>query len=196
MDLANVLEFNQPDTHLTLIEAKSNADGSFLLHHILSQCIRDPNVSCVLFLKFAHSSSHYQSVQQKLGNSSYLSRGTLVTLDLMHELASGLAVDLVLSEAVKRTEDTIAVKVAAHSSKAYVVIDDLSVAHLCGAQQSRLAWFVHRLASLDKARLILYSQSFASTNRAFLGELVKSTDLYLCVDALSTGYSKDIHGQV
>jgi hypothetical protein len=209
MDLSSVLEFDTLQPKFTLIESKSGADGSFLIHHLLSSCLRHQqqqqqqhNDSTIFFLTFSQTFSHYKSVQGKLGNSALIVKSLndqkLVHFDTGTQLANNFyqqeSNDKLLDQISNRIVDFVANRNSQDSSY-YVIVDDLSIASLVGIKDPSLLRFFNTLNRIDSLNVIVYAQSFYS-NSAFISDLVSISDLYLVSDILSTGYSKEINGQV
>ena len=65
-DLLNIIDYDTlKNKNFTFIES-NNIDGSFLIHHLLSYCIKKDFKT--LFLTLSQTLSHYKSIQVKLGN--------------------------------------------------------------------------------------------------------------------------------
>lgn len=193
MDINNVLEFDKQNSLFTLVE--SNTDGSFLVHFFISNCIKQTSAKTFL-ITLSQTFSHYKSVQTKLGNLSILNN--LITnekffsYDLMNKINENSSTNF-FDDVLSKIQTSIQ---KSSNEKFYVIIDDLSVAQLTGFADNKLLKFITQLQSLsDELHLIVYSQSFYS-NKYFINDLVHMSDLYFKVEPLSTGFSKDIQGQV
>ena len=80
--------------------------------------------------------------------------------------------------------------------KAMLVIDDASILELTGGRDTSLFKLIYDLNKYkENLNLIMYSQVFAA-NEDSLIDLAFLADLYVQIENLSTGYSKDIQGQV
>lgn len=199
MNLSNVLEYETRRPEFTLIESKAT-DGSFLVHHLLNTIIRDTSAppSLTFLLTFSQTLSHYKSIQGKLGNSSLvanaLSTSTLIPLDLMTRLSTSSSDNF--ASIFDSTLSQMRSKLSKESRNIYVIIDDLSIAWLIGVDNNVILKFLSRIRSLvDSLSLIIYMQSF-DANKWLINDLIHMTDLYIRTESLSTGYSKEVDGQV
>lgn len=201
MNLENVLEYETRKPQLTVIESK-DTDGSFLIHHLLSTLLRKTDQPGVLFLlTLSQTLSHYKSVQAKLGNSTVfgnaLNSASLVPIDLMGPISSAETTHRNVFDAVI-TDMRAKLESRSTHQPICVVIDDLSLASLVGLDDLSVLRFLRQIQSLndhDKSSLIVYAQSFDS-NKSLVNDLIHVSDLVVRVERLSTGYSKEIDGQV
>lgn len=207
MNLNNVLEYETKKPQFVLIE--SNTDGSFLLHHFLSNLLKNNEQSSNIFmLTLAQTKSHYKSVQIKLGNSialnQHLSDEKLITFDMMESLGELInpndqndKIEPILDTILTNLKEKIRqIKNKTNDSNFYVIIDDLSIASLMGASESYLFDFVNKIIQLDeRLNLIAYVQSFYS-NKYLINDWAHMADLFIKTECLTTGYTKEIDGQV
>jgi DNA replication protein DnaC len=204
MDLLNVLEFSKKKPLTTILTSKV-VDGSFGIHFILSDCLRQDSCK-IVFLNFAQTFSHYKSVQSKLGNLNTLtnkvnnadllnidclsSERNLIQLRSNHENNDQYIADLIqkIEEFVKKDGNA--------EKKVFVFIDDLSILQLMGYKDKLINYFLNRIKiSNENVHLIAYVQEM-HLNQMFVNDLIYSADLMLAIENLSTGYSKEIDGQV
>ena len=83
----------------------------------------------------------------------------------------------------------------------YLIIDDLTIAYLLTNKKDyrKLYEFIFKIKNNNlNMNIILCMQSFVEdTNLSFLiKDFAYLADIYFKIDQLSTGYSKEIHGQV
>lgn len=210
MDLLNVLEFDKITPPNTIIST-TDTDGSFLVHNLLSCCIRQKHK--IIFLTFSQKLSHYKSIQGKLGNSSILGQliesGDYHFIDCMSIAKIAMSKNYTKSNGNGETKDSntflddvftnvqkIAENFNLESNKCFVFVDDLSIAHLMGAKDYNLIKFLNKIKMINEnVHLVVYFQCLNS-NYIFLNELAYTADLFIQVDKLQTGYSKQIDGQV
>ena len=160
MDLLNVLEFDNLNPSNTIIST-TDTDGSFLIHNLLSCCIRQKHK--IVFLTFSQKLSHYKSIQGKLGNSSILTQliesGGFHFIDCMSIAKISMSKNFTKSGANGETKDSntflddmfMNVKKLVDGlsfesgNKCYIFIDDLSIAHLMGAKDYNLIKFLSKI---------------------------------------------------
>jgi len=202
MDLNNGLEFEKIDPLVTLINS-NDTDGSFLLNNLLSKIIRQKEF--IIFLTFSQKMTHYKSIQGKLANantlSSLMEKGEFNLIDCMQIFKKMLAnqnqndLKTLLNEIFLNIK-TPCDKFDFSSKKMYIFIDDLSVAHLIGINDYAQLEFLSKIRSINEnIRLVINCQGF-DTNQTFVTDLAHIADLYVKIDKLKTGYSKEIDGQV
>lgn len=194
MDFNTVFEFGKENCSFYLVD--SSTDGSFFVHYLISHTIRS-NIKTI-FVSLSQTLGHYKGVQAKLGNSTSLStslaQGSFLHFDLLSEFSKeysdgqiNIFDELVqkVSNIVKNIDDNV-----------FLIIDDLSLACLYGVPEKKIFGFLSKVQSLsDKLTLMVYVQSMMAT-RDFINDLVYMSDLYFRIENLSTGYSKEIDGQV
>lgn len=216
MNLNNILEFDFKRPEFTLIES-SGTDGSFLMHHLLNSILRDASPSLTFLLTFSQTLSHYKSVQIKLGNSTQLNQALanekLVHIDQMTQL-SQCELEITTTSSSNNDENdektrlkrifdkaipVIKEKVDAASKdeSVFVLFDDLSVLNLIGVKDNLVLQFLSKIRLIRDEKMFIgaYCQAFYG-NRSFLGDLRHMADLVVKTESLTTGYSKEINGQV
>ncbi len=199
-DLQNFLNYESFEPKLTLIESKdNNNDGLFLINHLLSNIVKNEYATC--FITIQQTLSHYKSIQTKIGNlnkfAKLIDNGCIQHIDGLKELNASCG---------EQTGDTFTAffnKIYSyldqnHTKKQYLIVDDLSIVYLLGCGLSRIYEFLFKLintyASLN---LIVYVKSFGDLDwDNLIKDFAHLSDLYLIASDLSTGYSRDIHGQV
>lgn len=207
MNLSDVLEFESLRPELTLIESKKT-DGSFVLHQILSTILKEvdsePKQSVIVLLTFSQTLIHYKSIQAKLGNSTQWTNAVngekLIPIDLVAPLSQfGADFKGVLDKAFSTIQAKISPILAkTPSTRIYVIIDDLSITSLIGVEETLLLEFLSKIRALkenDSVYVVAYIQSFDS-DTWFVNDLVHLADLVVRTESLTTGYSKEIDGQV
>jgi hypothetical protein len=204
MDLLNVLEFSKKEPLTTILTSKV-VDGSFGIHFILSDCLRHDSCK-IVFLNFAQTFSHYKSVQSKLGNLNILNtkvnNADFLNLDCLSSDRNLIQLrsknddnHQFLADLLKKIDEFIK-KDANTEKKVFVFIDDLSILQLMGYTDKSLTYFLNKIKmSNQNVHLIAYVQEMY-LNQMFVNDLVYTADLMLAVENLSTGYSKEIDGQV
>jgi hypothetical protein len=203
MDLNNGLDFEKIDPTITFINSV-DTDGSFMLNNLLARVIRQKG-SFIIFLSFAQKMTHYKSIQAKLANantlSSLMEKGEFNLIDCM-ELSKkimfnerNIELKVVLNEAfsiIKNLTDKFDFK----DRKMYIFIDDLSIAHLIGIKDYEQLEFLSKIQFINEnIRIVVNIQGF-DTNKQFVCDLAHTSDLYVQINRLKTGYSKEIDGQV
>ena len=187
-------------------------DGSFLLHHLISHGLRHDYA--IFFVHSYQTLSHYKSVQVKLGNSQAFNKqveqGRFVNFDLLKLFESRQNNQQDLSvEILDFFKQKVASKMA--DSKLLVIFDDLSILSLIdfvsNSQLIRLVNGFQELLSIQSGNqqcqnlLVLNTQEFddhdpAELSPSFLMQLAHLADIYVDVNHLTTGYLKEINGQV
>ena len=205
MDLNNAIEFDKLNPSLTVISSLET-DGSFLLHNLLAKTIRQKHG--IIFLTFSQKMSHYKSIQNKLANSNALATqmdsGEFSLIDCMQiskkmmskkHLKTDADATSPLNQIVSNVKKLTDKFDFANANKKHYV-DDLSVAHLIGIDDYALLEFINKIRAINEnIHLVVYVQCFES-NQMFISELLHLSDLYVRLDKLQTGYSKEIDGQV
>ncbi|RNA15925.1 elongator complex 6 [Brachionus plicatilis] len=197
MDFNTVIEFGKEKSSFYLVD--SSTDGSFFIHYILSHSIRS-NVKTI-FVTLSQTLGHYKGVQAKLGNSTSLSTSlserSLVHYDLLSKISQAYVEGK--SDQIKIFDDLVdkvAAVVQQKDEDFILIIDDLCLACLNGVSEKALFGFLAKIQSLsDKLCLVVYAQSMLAT-RDFINDLIYMSDLYFKIENLSTGYSKEIDGQM
>lgn len=203
MELDQVLELDKLEAELSVIESRSSGtEGSFLIHHLLSSCLRRSaqSSSQIVFIPVAQSFSHYRSVQNKLGNSSLLTSQltsqSFITIDAFTNLS-----DLYLSGNMKESYldslfSQVQTAIKNKNVPCYIVIDDISFFHFFGFSDKSILRLVHQcLNQIFNSRVIIGTQVFDS-NKSLISDLTHIADFHCAVESLATGYSKEIDGQV
>ena len=202
MDLNNGLDFEKIDPITTVINSV-DTDGSFLLNNFLSKIIRQKG-SFIIFLTFSQKMTHYKSIQGKLANSNNLSnlmeKGEFHLIDCMQMCKkvmyqNQIELRIVLNEIFLNIK-TLADKFDFNEKKMYIFLDDLSIGHLIGMKDFDQLEFLSKIRSINEnIRLVINFQGF-DTNQTFINDLAHVADLYVKIDKLKTGYSKEIDGLV
>ena len=212
-DLQNVIDYDKAtNTNFTFIES-NYIDGSFIIHHLLSYCIRREFKT--LFLTLSQTLSHYKSIQVKLGNATKLSKlienNTITHIDCLQFTSNYLCTseapvsdrgesdNYFLNEIINEVNKQL----SKDTEYKYLIIDDLTIAYLLANKNDyrKLYEFIFKIKNNHlNMKIVLYMQSFANNDDLNLSYLIKDfaylADVYFKVDQLSTGYSKEIHGQV
>ena len=206
-DLQNIIDYDASSIYFTFIESNC-IDGSFLIHHFLSYCIKRDHKT--LFLTLSQTLSHYKSIQVKLGNSTKLTKlienNVITHIDCLKFTSNYLTCDegrndenYFLNEVINEVNKQL----NKSSDFTYLIIVDLSVAYLLTNTNDHKKFyeFIFNLKHKHlNLKIILYMQSFVNNDDLNFNYLIKDfahlADLYFKVDQLNTGYSKDIHGQV
>jgi hypothetical protein len=204
-DLQNIIDFDTFNTHFTFIES-NNIDGSFLIHHLLSYCIKREHQT--LFLTIAQTLSHYKSIQVKLGNSTKLTKliekNVITHVDCL-KFSNNFLNDTTNDENffLNQLLNEVNQQFLKCLDYKYLIIDDLTTAYLLTNKKcyKKFYEFIFNIKNNHpNVKIVLYMQSFDNNDDMNLSHLVKDfaylADLYFKVDQLATGYSKDIHGQV
>lgn len=201
MNLNNILEFKTRRWDFVLIESKST-DGSFILHHLFNEIIRanlspsstETNPTVTILITFSQTLGHYKGVQSKLGNLTHmntaLGNGQIIHIDLMQAISDNPELEFatVFNQAFEKVREKTANK------RINLIIDDLSIPSLIGVDAKITLGFIRKLNSLGNlASMIVYVQLF---DRWFVKDLVHMADLFVRIENLNTGYSKEIDGQV
>ena len=204
-DISNCIDFEQKNPFLTLISSSCQSDSSFLIHHFLSLGIRSKKQ--VYFVNLSQTWSHYKSVQSKLGNSVQLNEktdaGKLVNFDIVKQKNTATLIQM--DSPVDFWQQTFASLIACLEEKnknesnfeCMVIIDDMSILNLIGCDENLIFELVVNLKAFTnlKLNLIMQLQSFWS-NRHMINDLIYLSDVYIKIEDLLTGYSRDIQGQV
>lgn len=201
-DLQNIIDIDSLKSNFILIES-NNIDGTFVLHHLLSYCIKREFKT--LFLTLSQTLSHYKSIQTKLGNTNKLTKlietGIIKHIDCLklvnydHDGNDDEFINLLF----KLVNENLTVS---HNYE-YLIIDDLTIAYLL-TNKLNIKKFYQFIINIKNTytnlKIIVYMQSFNNNVDSALSNLIKDfsylSDLYFNLSQLETGYSKDIHGQV
>lgn len=194
MDFSTVVEFGKENCSFYLVD--SSTDGSFFVHYLISHSIRS-NVKTI-FVSLSQTLGHYKGVQAKLGNSTSfstsLAQGSFIHFDLLSKFSQEYTDDQIkiFDDLIQKVSDIV----KQNDGNVFLIIDDLSLACLYGVPEKTLFGFLTKLQSLsEKLILMVYIQSMIAT-RDLISDLVYMSDLYYKIENLSTGYSKEIDGQV
>ncbi|KFO78144.1 Elongator complex protein 6, partial [Cuculus canorus] len=200
----------------------TRTDGSFLVHHFLSFYLK---AGCkVCFVALLQSFSHYNVVAQKLGVNltAAKERGQLVfleglksCLDLVFgekEEQSGQPSPLqFMSESdsnLKAMFDFIRTSLTPADSDSWkgpvLLVDDLSVLLSLGATPVAVMDFIHYCRVVVCSQLqgnvvvLVHSNedSEDEENDLVVTSLCHHSDLILWAEGLTTGFCKDVHGQI
>lgn len=206
-DIANCFDFEQRNPFLTLITSSCQSDSSFFVHHFLSVGLRS-KLKQVYFVNLSQTWSHYKSVQTKLGNGPLLNEqteaGKFVNFDFVKQnntaalvqqdnspvnLGQQAFVQLFASLEEKNKNES--------NFECMLIVDDMSILNLLGCDEKFTFELIAKLKGFTnlKLNLVLQLQSFW-LNRHMINDLIYLSDVYVRIEDLITGYSKDIQGQV
>jgi hypothetical protein len=224
-DLDDERNNNHANNQLIFIK-NFKIDGSFILHHFISYGLKNSSTTTTFFLNSSQTFSHYRSVQAKLGNGQLLSKqlevGQFIHFDFMKWFeSSSLDSNKPKSSFKDDFLNFISTKLASTPQQSkerrrlLFIIEDLSIFDLLGVMSSKdVIGMIRALQEKkinnndDEAKNILvintqnFNNSYATlndhefTNNYFLNELKHLADISVDVNHLSTGYSKDINGQL
>jgi hypothetical protein len=196
-DLQNLLNYEAIKPTFTLIESRNNNnDGLFLINHLLSNIVKNETKTCLITLQ--QTISHYKSIQTKIGNlnkfSKLIENGVLAHVDGLKELSTDPNEDLFstfFNSIYSRLNTDLA-------NVKYLIIDDLSIFYLLGCSLNGLYEFLFKLKNTyHSLSLIVYAKNLSDSDwDNLIKDFAYLSELYLIVSDLTTGYSKDIHGQV
>jgi hypothetical protein len=201
-DIQNIIDYDVlTNKNLTFIES-NNIDGSFLIHHLLSYCIKRDFKT--LLLTLSQTLSHYKSIQVKLGNGAKLTKlienNTINHVDCLNLTNNYLLTsnDYFLNEIINEVSKQL------DNNKSldydYLIIDDLTIAYLLTNKNDykKLYEFIFKIkTNHSNMKIILNMHSFEDINLSYLiKDFAYLADVYFKIDQLNTGYSKEIHGQV
>jgi hypothetical protein len=199
-DLQNFLNYDSLKPTFTLIESRNNNnEGLFLINHLLSNIVKNESATC--FITVQQTLSHYKSIQTKIGNlnkfAKLIDNGTITHIDGLEEL------NCACSDPISDIFTVFFNKIYLHLGQTraklqYLIIDDLSIVYLLGCSLSRIYEFLFKLKNTYSwLNLIVYVKSFCDVDwDCLIRDFAYLSDLYLIASDLTTGYSKDIHGQV
>lgn len=204
---------------------QNNANGSFLIHHIISSAIKEKR--CVCLLSFVQKFHHYNSISRKLGVNLQTAQSAkqFVFLDGLDVLLQTFFVEDCSSACHKnigvfrklREEilSTLSRFMETFNSVPLVIIDDVSVLVSLGFGSDSVGIFVNTLISevIDRvikiagpqetggskipSIVILSSYSESDRESVYLWKLLSHiSSISVNVTGLETGYCKDVHGQV
>lgn len=194
-DLHKLVDFEKFKT--ILIESE-NIDGSFLIHHALSLCLK--NDIKTIFLSLSQTLSHYKSVQSKFGNSSQIiskaiENGSLLNIDILGKMTN---INIDSNSVLATIEEELSEKIE-KIGYSILIIDDLSILNLLGCTSKQLFKLVRNLRLRFKLlKMVINLNSFGDDDelKIMIKNLGYISDVYFYVSHLKTGYSKDIQGQV
>ncbi|XP_043921955.1 elongator complex protein 6 isoform X2 [Protopterus annectens] len=198
----------------------SNTDGSFLVHHHLSASLKANRKVC--FLGFAQSFSHYSSVAQKMGVSLAAAKeqGQLVFLEGLKSSLELLSAEDTAAEKshplqflsfpsadmkslYDYVQSSLLQVVGSEWKEPVLIIDDLSILLSLGLSTGHILDFIHYCrASIclrlkgDMVALVHSDDQQDEENELLVKWLHHQSSLVIQAEGLSTGYCKDIHGQV
>ncbi|XP_072029391.1 elongator complex protein 6-like [Amphiura filiformis] len=194
---------------------ESDVDGSFLIHHFLSAYLKGGSTVC--FLGLAQSYSHYSAVAHRLGldlnaakdsGQLHFIDGLNFSLELMHDGNEGTQQNPLLTTRIKdgNTKDLYCLvkeklsSVTSHGGT-LLLIDDLSLLASLGVKPQQIDQFVqYCLASLPSNTLVTLIHNDPRLDDEELSTLATHlrhrADTLLLVEGLSSGYCKDVHGQL
>ncbi|OCT75339.1 hypothetical protein XELAEV_18030518mg [Xenopus laevis] len=198
----------------------SNTDGSFLVHHFLSYYLR---AGCrVCFVALVQSFSHYNIVAQKLGVnlSSAKDEGQLVFLEGLKSYTDLLFGDKSEAEEtnplcflragsdLRPLYSFVSAALAPSAGQSWkcpvLILDDLSVLLSLGVTSLQVLDFMHycraTVCTQYKGNVLCLvhgaEESGDEENELVLRSLSHQSHLILQAEGLSTGFCKDVHGQL
>lgn len=201
-----------------VIIQESDADGSFLMHHFLSSYLRGGFSVC--FLALAQTFSHYSAVAQRLGldlnaakesGQLHFIDGLGCSLELMHDgkgcneqqnpLIATRMKDGTTKELFCQIKETLSSSVNGDSDTSLLLIDDLSLLVSLGLKPIQVDQLVHYcMATLPSTTLVALTHNDTSVEdeeyTTLATHLRHRADIVLVVEGLSSGYCKDVHGQL
>jgi hypothetical protein len=194
-DLHKLIDFEKFKT--ILIESE-NIDGSFLIHHALSFCLK--NNKKTIFITLSQTLSHYKSVQSKFGNSAQfisktIENGCLLNIDILSKINN---VTMDLNSLLNTIELNLCEKIETGGYD-FIIIDDLSILYLLGCTLQQIFKFVRNLRSKFKQlNIVININSFDDNNelKIMIKNIAYVSNVHFYVSHLKTGYSKDIQGQL
>ncbi|KAL9961410.1 hypothetical protein ACROYT_G030343 [Oculina patagonica] len=220
--LTNFSEKRPPKRKFLLISDSQN-DGSFLIHHFLAMYMKGG--FRVLFVALVQSFSHYNNVAQKLGAnlSSACESGQVTFLDGLKLVSDSLDDD---SREGNDADDTnpfrnlrdqtftlqslynrIKTSLGNETKPCLLLIDDLTALLSIGVQVQDVINFMHYCSALmcyspttlDGCLVTLvHNDSDVDDEESLLlwKQLCYVAHMELHVEGLSSGYCKDVHGQL
>ena len=209
MDLTNLIQSDKlifsSDYGKTTIINSSISDGSFLLHYLISNRLKNSTQDdFIIIISFSQTLGHYKSIQAKLGNAKIMADkltagDRLLFLESLN-LASYNNGQNLSDQIIKIIDDKINQFIANSKSitSLTIFVDDISLPLLIGIKEYDLMKFIMKLQKLNKmnSNLVVFSQSIESLNGLFMNELNLMADNVINIDKLTTGYLKEINGKV
>ena len=206
-----------------IIIGDSSKEGGFLIHYFLNLCNKQSRPICVLAL--SQSFYHYNSVAQKLGSNlttacndtknvhfieglksltacyDQSGSGNSCISNAFLKLINGDTGDIL--EYIKSSIKDLQLKSTSSSHSPIVIVDDLSVLLAAGISTKDIILFyngLHCIVSSPDINGSLITFTNLDTDDDELEEIwtfmSHSSSLRLNVAALSTGFCKDVHGQM
>ncbi|XP_030829613.1 elongator complex protein 6 [Strongylocentrotus purpuratus] len=218
-DLNAHIVSSEPDSQgdFFLVTEACDSDGSFILHHFLTQYLKSS--SKVVFLGLAQSFSHYNAVAQKLGVNLMAARtsgqldfisGLQYSFPLMREEGSSVqssSQDTILQDCIiskslhplyKQLQKYIGKETGTQTyDGTLLMIDDLSILHSLGVETSQIANFMQYCQQSGSIVSLLHCDGDEDEEMLSLStQLQHACTCHLMIEGLPTGFSKDVHGQL
>ncbi|XP_077990638.1 elongator complex protein 6-like [Glandiceps talaboti] len=212
---------SKPPEGTFILLSDSQTEGTFLIHHFLSLFLKGGHKVC--FISLSQSFSHYNAVGQKLGVNLHTAKetGQLVyvdglkySLELVNDSESESTNPLECirdkTKNLKPLFDIISKSVCSEQgeviSPSLVLIDDVSILLSLGVSVKDVTDFLHycvvllcgNTKSVGCLVTLVHSDKDVEDeeNDLLLKQLSYHSNLHLHVEGLSSGYCKDVHGQL
>ena len=211
-ELGHVLELSMTRLEtgkvITVLQ-KGETNAAFCLHHFISYSLKS-NGSLIL-VTLQQSFAHYSNVAAKLGVNLSLAKqnGKVQCVDLMTQFKNMIIIDQdsqncdMDENIIKGVYETIRDHVSNITGEVVIVIDDISLLMCIGFDPKLIAHFLQYLAILvkennQKLSLVLGDRCFEHDSQSewLSKSLHHKSDVVVSVAPLSSGFSKDVHGQV
>lgn len=193
-------------------------DGSFLIHHFLSYYLKSRWKVC--FVALAQSFSHYNLIQQKLGVNLPSARddGQLVFVEGLRSYTNLLFSEtpetdshnplrfLRSSVDLRPLYDFISAALAPSAGEEWkgraLIVDDLSLLTSLGITPVQILDFIHYCRAgvchelQGEVVCLVHRDEEDEDGEVLLKSLCHQSGLVLQAEGLSTGFCKDVHGQL
>ncbi|XP_068094636.1 elongator complex protein 6 [Hyperolius riggenbachi] len=214
-ELQNLLS---PERHQFTLITDWKTDGSFLVHHFLSHYLKSHYKVC--FVALAQSFSHYSLIAQKLGVSLINARdqGQLVFLEGLKSYTSLLFSDtpeaesqnplrfLRTSSDLQPLYDFVYAALTPSAGEEWkcsvLIVDDVGLLISLGVTTLQILDFIHYCRAsvcceLQGDLVCLVRRDEEDEDSELLARsLCHQSGLILQAEGLSTGFCKDVHGQL
>ena len=200
--------------------SESSTDGSFVIHHLLSRSLK--NSAPVCFVALCQSFGHYNAISQKIGNNlaSLRESNKLCFIEGLKLLGHMCCTDCdkgdnsqcltntarVLKDVLQSVRSKYCELHKSNSQPPLVIIDNISILISLGFSVTDVVACCHYLQEfvhqehLKKGSLILYTNNGRGDNdeqlKILWNWICHNASLTIEVSGLSTGYCKDVHGEV
>ncbi|XP_071481654.1 elongator complex protein 6-like [Diadema antillarum] len=206
-----------PKGNFFLVTEADDADASFLIHHFLSWYLKS---GCkVIFLGLAQSFSHYSAVSQKLGVNLPAAKTSgqlefISGLQYCIPLVKGSLLqeereDCVLQDCIRSgsmnplyniLRDSLTKETGAQPySNVLVLIDDISILQSLGLDTRLISDFIQYCQWQGCLVTLLHCDTGQDEDEEMLylsNRLQHTCSCHLRVEGLSSGFCKDVHGQL